>query len=207
MRELLSAQEQEITPQNFEWNYLSQLCEAKVLLGPQHGGATRAIAFSPDGRRAASCGIDGHVNIFDTATGKKLLDFPGSSETCSAMAFSPDGKLVAYSSNDHLITVCDSATAAKLREIPNARGTINGLAFSPDGKHLAFSASTMRSSFAIQRRAQFSTPSLTSNRPSKPSRSVPIVARSLRAATTQSCGSGIPILTCQCKRSPATAAR
>lgn len=140
MRELLTAHKQEITPQNFEWNYLWQLCQAKVLLGPPHKGATRAVVFSPDGHRAASCGLDGHVNIFDTATGKKLLDFPGSPEVCNAMAFSPDGKLLAYSSNDDSITICDAATAAKLRVLQNAAGTINGLAFSPDGKHLAFTA-------------------------------------------------------------------
>ena len=45
MRELLMAHKQEITPQNFEWNYLWQLCQAKVLLGPQHSGAT-ARSFS-----------------------------------------------------------------------------------------------------------------------------------------------------------------
>jgi WD40 repeat protein/serine/threonine protein kinase/tetratricopeptide (TPR) repeat protein len=40
-----------------------------------HAKGIRAIAYSPDGRRLASCGYDQMVKVWDTATGEELLTF------------------------------------------------------------------------------------------------------------------------------------
>lgn len=137
MRELLMPHEGVGKPHSFEWNYLWQLCQAKVVLGPPHKGPTRAVIFSPDGRRAASCGADGAVNIFDAATGQELVTPLGHQKTCNALAYSPDGKMLASAAIDDTVKVWDANTGEQLYVVHDADGTINGVAFSPDGRLLA----------------------------------------------------------------------
>jgi WD40 repeat protein/serine/threonine protein kinase len=92
-------------------------------------GYVSSVAFSPDGKRLASCGSygkGGEVKVWDAQTGQVLLALQGGGE---AVAFSPDGKRLASGSK-----VWDAQTG---QELLTFQGGSGGLAFSPDGKHLA----------------------------------------------------------------------
>jgi WD40 repeat protein/tetratricopeptide (TPR) repeat protein len=137
MRELLQTYETADDLKGFEWESLWRLCRTKLVLGPRHQKAARAVAFSPDGRRAVSGGVDGAVKIWDTGTGAELLSLAGHPRTVNAVAFSPAGNTVASAGTDGTVKVWDSTTGRELYTVADARGSINGLALSPDGRRLA----------------------------------------------------------------------
>jgi serine/threonine protein kinase/WD40 repeat protein len=97
-----------------------------------------AVAFSSDGTILASGGR-GHINLWDSATGRLLLQIPH--EYTTALAFSPDGTQLAASS----LTVFGPGQAS-IWELQNGLGiqTLLGLsnpvakvAFSPNGRYIA----------------------------------------------------------------------
>jgi WD40 repeat protein/tRNA A-37 threonylcarbamoyl transferase component Bud32 len=66
----------------------------RLLLAP----STTCLAFSPDGRRLAAVGYDGHATLFDPIAGKRVFELrslaPGRPDDMAAearVAFSPDG--------------------------------------------------------------------------------------------------------------------
>ena len=59
--------------------------------GPESAGAL-AVAFSPDGRTAATAGADGPVTLWNPATGAALDTFAGHAGAANGIAFSPDGR-------------------------------------------------------------------------------------------------------------------
>jgi WD40 repeat protein/DNA-binding SARP family transcriptional activator len=58
-------------------------------------GIVLGVAFSPDGTRLATGGIDGTVTIWDTASGEQLLVLRGHYVFVASVAFSPDGSQLA----------------------------------------------------------------------------------------------------------------
>jgi WD40 repeat protein/DNA-binding SARP family transcriptional activator len=58
-------------------------------------GSVLGVAFSPDGTRLATGGIDGAVTIWDTASGEQLLVLRGHYNFAASVAFSPDGSQLA----------------------------------------------------------------------------------------------------------------
>ncbi len=92
------------------------------------------LACSPDGKLLVITGHDG-PELYELATGKRLLKAQGHQRPIVALAVAPDGKLLASSSWDGTIRLWDPATSRELRQLPLP--PMGGpLVFTPDGTTL-----------------------------------------------------------------------
>ena len=116
-------------------NAIERNVYAEVRRFEGHGGSVNAVAFSPDGKRAAS-GDSSHVRLWEVATGKELLKDDTHRDRVMAVAFSPDGKYLATGSEDRKVLLYDAATLRVLHTFRRHRADVRAVAFTPDGKRL-----------------------------------------------------------------------
>ena len=73
--------------------------DTRTALQPQIPGTSsfsgQAMAFSPDGRRIALVGVDNHVELYQTTTGRQVGLLNPEGKFADSVAFSPDGKMLA----------------------------------------------------------------------------------------------------------------
>jgi WD40 repeat protein len=98
-----------------------------------------ALAFSPeDSLLACGCSKEGKINIWNVASGKLKLTFPGDHNArVTSLTFSDTGNLVASGGiSSEVINLWDIATN-KLYQTLDNEGPVGALAFSRDGRLLA----------------------------------------------------------------------
>jgi WD40 repeat protein len=134
---------------NWEWHYLARLAEGAALTFREHHCQVSRTAWSPDGRRVASGGLDGTVHVWGPDTGQIFLSLYGHRGGVGALAFSPDGKSL-VTSNGHSfgglvgervvepsqVRLWDAATGKLLKTYTEHGGLVERVAFRPDGKAL-----------------------------------------------------------------------
>ncbi|HZT99340.1 MAG TPA: serine/threonine-protein kinase [Ktedonobacteraceae bacterium] len=101
-----------------------------------HIGDVEGVAWSPDGKRIASGGGDGTVQVWNAADGKHVFTYRGhvdSTYGVYAVAWSPDNKHIA-SSDDKNTQVWDAADGGNALTYSGNGGAV---AWSPDGKRIA----------------------------------------------------------------------
>jgi WD40 repeat protein len=99
------------------------------------GEEIRHVAFAPAGGTLASVTRDGTIQLWSTATGKKLRRFKEAG--ADQLAFAPDGKTLASAVwPANCIVMWDPARGKQLRRLAKTTANISALAFSPDGKLL-----------------------------------------------------------------------
>jgi WD40 repeat protein len=77
---------------------------------PPRGGASGAIAVSPDGHRFAVAGTDGRTRLWDLATRRRLTEpLTGPTDGLGAIAFGPDGRTLAGAGADGRVWLMDAA--------------------------------------------------------------------------------------------------
>jgi WD40 repeat protein len=71
------------------------------------GHGAQSLAFSPDGQRLATGGVDQAVKIWDIATGQEVLTLRGHTDWVQGIAYTPDGLHVVSASGDRTIRIWD----------------------------------------------------------------------------------------------------
>ena len=102
----------------------------------EHSNRVNALAWSPDGTRIASGSADNTVQIWDTATGRKLYIYEGHAQEVSTVAWSPDGKLIASAGDGKTVQIWEAATGRDIFAYFGHKA-VNMVAWSPDGKLIA----------------------------------------------------------------------
>jgi WD40 repeat protein len=101
-----------------------------------HSGWVECIAFSPDGRLAATGSEDKTARLWNVRTGEMLATLPGHTDFVEAVLFSPDGRMLAtHGIGDAALRLWDARRGRLLATLP--AGGMLVMAFSPDGGRLA----------------------------------------------------------------------
>jgi DNA-binding beta-propeller fold protein YncE len=111
--------------------------ELPILTLGGHPAGTFFTAYSPDGRRLATCGRAGAVKVWDADTGAELLACPGHTQRVYSLAFSPDGKSLATAGEDGALKVFDAGTGKERFTCEGHGQDVYNVGYSPDGLTLA----------------------------------------------------------------------
>ena len=133
---------------NWEWRYVSRLCNSAVLVCEGHSTHVTSVTYSPDGRYLASAaglwgtGNPGEVKLWDASTGALLWTSEGQTGPIMSVAFSPDSRKMASSmanwqTKTGELNIWETATGKLLKTISGTAAAVFCVAFSPDGSRLA----------------------------------------------------------------------
>jgi WD40 repeat protein len=138
----------------WEWHYLRRIPLDRPMVLPGHTGRIAGIAYSPDGARLASIGLDlerlgdnGEVKVWGTTSGREMwtarINASGIRRGHRVpLAFSRDGRRLAVPDLDQNsdrscdIKVWDAATGRELLVLKGHADLVVGLAFSTDGERI-----------------------------------------------------------------------
>src|SRR5579885_20897 len=104
-----------------------------------HTEIVTAVAWSPDKTRVVSASYDGTAQVWDAATGRRLVLYKGHSVVKTggspvvwSVAWSPDGTRIASAGEDQTAQVWDAATGKTLFTYRGHHAIVRGVAWSPD---------------------------------------------------------------------------
>jgi WD40 repeat protein/serine/threonine protein kinase len=109
-----------------------------------HQGPATCLAFSPDGSRLASVGVDRTLQMVDSHTGRAVLPPATDAGSATSVVFSPDGRRLAAAGMDGIVRLWDAAEGQPLLSLRGTAPAGGGhygftarVVFSPEGSRLA----------------------------------------------------------------------
>lgn len=122
---------------DFEWHYLSRLCQAEFI--PLHGSPRKSdsAVLSPDGRHLAAVSKGHPIRIWDATTGKEMAPFPARAGDINGITFSHDGRRIASAGADGTVRVWDVRTRQEVLTAARDGAEVTCVAFSRDDQSLA----------------------------------------------------------------------
>jgi WD40 repeat protein len=109
-----------------------------TILRTLEGGVwSPGLAFNRQSTRLASASRDGHVSVWDPASGQRLIEIPAHNKSANSVAFHPSLDWLATSGNDGMARLWDFNRGEKVGEMIGGSFGVPAIAFSPDGKSLA----------------------------------------------------------------------
>jgi WD40 repeat protein len=104
-----------------------------------HTGSVNGIAFSPDGKRLATCSADGSLKVWNIeAAPKATYSIAAHKGAANAVAFSPDGELIATGGVDKTAKLWKPvAGKPPVTTLSGHEGPVLSVAFSTNGKQVA----------------------------------------------------------------------
>ncbi|MBI3926799.1 MAG: protein kinase [Armatimonadetes bacterium] len=100
-----------------------------------HDGLVRAVAVSPDGRRAVSGSTDRSARVWDLSSGACVTELLGHRDHLEAIAITPDGSLALTGARDGEVRLWMLARGARL-DVWKHSGRITDLEVTADGKYV-----------------------------------------------------------------------
>jgi WD40 repeat protein/DNA-binding SARP family transcriptional activator len=100
-----------------------------------HTDLIHDLAFSPDGARLASGGLDRMAKVWDTETGAELISLSGHHAAVQRLAFSPDGRRLATVSWDGSAKVWDLGPEREVLAM-HSLGNSGRVTYRPDGRRI-----------------------------------------------------------------------
>jgi WD40 repeat protein len=97
------------------------------------GEGVSVVAFTPDGRRAASGNRVGEVRLWEAATGRALGTFVAHDGEVTALAFTPDGARLVTGGADRVATLLDAHSGRVLRRLLAPGSYVSAVAVADDG--------------------------------------------------------------------------
>jgi WD40 repeat protein len=101
------------------------------------GVSASPLALSASGHVLASLGPNDAVVLWDMASKKALLQFPGKGDSIQCLAFSPDERTLAGGTKDGQLRLWSLAAGMEITSLTAHLSACRSISFSPEGRYLA----------------------------------------------------------------------
>jgi GTPase SAR1 family protein len=95
-----------------------------------------SVAWSPDGARLLSGGVDGTVRLWEAASGREQAVLEGHKGRVWSVGWSPDGARLLSGGDDGTVRLWEVASGRELAVLKGHKGWVMSVGWSPDGARL-----------------------------------------------------------------------